>query len=203
MAAKKQRVGASVARRQGRAREHILTAARELVLESGPEHLSLRKVAERASFSPASLYEYFDGKDDIVRALSERVARRLDERMASVPRPLPPPKRLVRYGQAYVAFARENPEDFVLLFHHLRSKRTATTEPVEGGSYLRLLEAAREGIADQSIARRDPEGVAYGLWAVAHGLAMLQITHLRGFDIDFEAADADALRTYVEGLRAP
>ena len=188
--------------RHERTRELVLAAARELVLEAGADALSLRKVAERARFSPASLYEYFDGKDEILRVLAERVVARLDASMAQVPSSLAPLLRLVRYGQAYVRFARENREDFLLLFVRLRSKRMATAQPVEGGSpYGRILDAAREGIALGVIDHRDPETVAYGLWGTAHGLAMLQLTHLEGFAIDFETVDAEVLRTHVEGLR--
>ncbi len=191
-------------RRHDRSREHILTAARELVLEAGPERLSLRKVAERAHFSPSSLYEYFDGKDDIVRQLSARVMARLDLRMAQVPATLDPPRRLVRYGMAYVAFAAECPEDFLLSFMHLRSQRSAPSEQVGAQSpYARILAAVRTGLDDGSLAgpERDPETVAYGLWAVAHGLAMLQVTHLKGYAMDFEAADRAVIETYVRGLQ--
>lgn len=192
-------------RRKNRSREHILTAARELVLEAGAENLSLRKVAERADFSPSSLYEYFESKDDLIRALSERVMLRLDARMATVPATLQPSQRLLRYGLAYVAFAREEPQDFLLFFLHLRTRRTSTAQPAGPRSpYARILEAVKAGLASGALARKgvDAEGIAYGVWAVAHGLAMLQLTHLKGFDADFEAADRAVLEAHLDGLRA-
>jgi AcrR family transcriptional regulator len=53
-------------RRRLATRTEILTAARELLLEVGPEELSLRQVARRADFSPAALYTYFTSRDEIV-----------------------------------------------------------------------------------------------------------------------------------------
>jgi AcrR family transcriptional regulator len=191
-------------RRHDRSRRGILEAARELVLESGVENLSLRKVAERADYSPASLYEYFDGKDHLVRELAAEVMRRLDARLAQVPTTLAPPKRLVRLGLSYVAFSRENPEDFLLLFTRLRSRRRSPAEPPgQASPYARIVGAVREGVEGGWFARRedrDVETIAYGLWAIAHGMAMLQLTHLHGYDADFEAADALALEAFIAGL---
>ena len=190
-------------RRRIRSRELILSAARELVLEVGPDKVSLRKIAERAGYSPSSLYEYFDGKDALLRALSQRVAERLSRRLATVPQSLPAPRRLVRYGQEYVRFARALPEDFLLLFLHLRSQRTAHAQPVEAASpYRPILLAAQEGLATGAFnaAAGDAETLAYGLWAVVHGLAMLQLTHLKGYEVDFEVADSAVIESYVAGL---
>ena len=59
--------------------------ARELLLEVGPEELTLRQVARRADFSPASLYTYFSSRDDIVVALHAESLQRLEQ----VPAPRP------------------------------------------------------------------------------------------------------------------
>ncbi len=52
-------------------KEAILDAARALILEQGPEQLSLRAVARRSAYSPAALYEYFDGKDALIAAVAD------------------------------------------------------------------------------------------------------------------------------------
>src|SRR5687768_12961991 len=92
-------------RRQHRSRRQILLAARELVLELGADAVSLRAVAARANYSPASLYEYFEGKDDLLRELGEESMVVLRGRMERVPATLPPDRRPVRYAQAYLSFA--------------------------------------------------------------------------------------------------
>ncbi len=190
-------------RKRHRSRSHILAAARELILEKGAEALSLREVAARAGYSPASLYEYFDGKDDLVATLVAESHARLNARMRALPTALPPPRRLIRLGQAYLAFARENPEDFALFFGRTPSKRQAAADPVTGSAYEVLRDAVVAGLEDGTMrpeAGGDAEEIAYGFWALAHGLATLQLTHLRGFQADFEAADLRALETYVAGL---
>lgn len=189
-------------RKRQRSRAHILTAARELVLEQGADVVSLREVAARAGFSPASLYEYFGSKEEIIAALAAEVAARLATRLGAVPATLPPSKRLLRLTEAYIGFARENPQDYLLLFSHLRSGRRAPSDPLPPASPYGLVRAAAAaGVAE---GRFDPrlsaDDIAYGLWAFAHGAAMLQLTHLSGFQADFEAADRVSLEALIAGF---
>jgi AcrR family transcriptional regulator len=188
-------------RRHERIREHILMAARELVLEMGVEHFSLRKLAERAHFSPASMYEYFDSKEALLHALATRAIAQLHARMARVPNSLRASTRLARFASCYLSFAREYPEDFLLAFLLLPSKRTCHHQNVEGSPYARLLEAAHDGLADGSFAPEEAETIAYGAWALVHGLATLQTTHLKHYDADFETADKKIIATWLCGLR--
>ena len=86
-------------------------AARELMLEVGPEALSLRQVARRADFSPAALYTYFSSREELVAALFAESFQRLDEYLRRVPDDLPLQRRVVELGMAYMDFARDNPMD--------------------------------------------------------------------------------------------
>lgn len=192
-------------RKRQRSRAGILTAARDLVLEKGPDMVSLREIAARAGFSPASLYEYFASKEEILEALAADVGARLHARLAAVPGTLSPPRRLVRLGEAYLAFARENPADYLLVFSHLRSRRRGTHEALPPASPFGIVrDAVAAGLACGAFApRASAEDLAYGLWALVHGAAMLQATHLRAFEADFEAADRAALDAFVVGLAQP
>ena len=48
-----------------RTQQNIIQAAHELIQENGFNRLSLRAIAKRVQYAPASLYEYFDNKDAI------------------------------------------------------------------------------------------------------------------------------------------
>jgi AcrR family transcriptional regulator len=186
-------------RARTRSRANILAAARELVLAEGVEALSLRAVAARAGFSPAGLYEYFDSKDDIVRGLAGEVAGQLDHRLAAVPVSLPAPRRLARLASAYLDFARDRPEDYLVLFVRLTASRTSPAQAA-GGAYGRVLAAAEAGLADGSLEGGDAEEIAYAIWALVHGMAMLQLTHLKGYDADFAASDRKIIDRLVAGF---
>ena len=121
-------------RRQA-SREDILEAARSLLLERGHDKLSLRGVARRASFSPAGLYEYFDNKDALVNAVAERIEQQLRLRLQAVAdEAAEGQERLVRILMAYIAYARENPEDFQLLYARLSQPRRSLEDPIPEGS---------------------------------------------------------------------
>lgn len=193
-------------RRKERSRAGILAAARALVLEKGADAVSLREVAAQAGYSPASLYEHFEGRDDILGALAAEIGERLSARLATVPESLPPPRRLLRIGLAYLAFGRECPQDYGLLFGVLRSRRRSTVEaPSPRSPFALVLSAVRAGIGSGDFVARPgfgAEEMAYGLWALVHGMLSLQTGHLSGFEADFELVDRHALEVFVAGLRA-
>lgn len=169
--------------------DRILDAARQLVMENGWDRFSLRALARAVSLSPASLYEYFDGKEAILEAVADRARRRLIDELRSVPAE---GNRLVELAMAYVAFAREHREDFLLLF----ARTNAQDVPGRNSPYaIWLNQATRE------LRGGDPHTAAYGVWACAHGLAMLQLTELGGVEANFEKSDRQTIETLVGGLQ--
>jgi AcrR family transcriptional regulator len=185
-------------------RRSILHAARALVVAQGHEKLSLRAVAAEAGFSPASLYEYFDGRDDLLAAVAQDASARFGAALAlAADRGKTPAVALVEVGLAYVDFAREHKEDFLLLFGRLDSGRQRFSDAVPTNSpYAVVMNGVREalGARGRRATQATVEQLSYLLWATAHGMAMLQVTHLRDFEADFEAADRAGLTALVRGL---
>lgn len=172
--------------------DRILDAARNQVMEQGWDRFSLRGLARAVSLSPASLYEYFDGKDAILEAVADRARRRLINELRGVPADAE--HRLVELAMAYVGFARRHREDFMLLFARSREEDV----PGKDSPYaIWLNQATRE------LGGRDPHTAAYGVWACAHGLAMLQLTELGGVEADFASSDRRTVQALVGALNAP
>lgn len=185
-------------------REKILETARTLLLENGHERLSLREIAREAGYGPASLYEYFDSRDAIIDALSARAASSLRGALARRSKDARGERQaLVEIALGYVAWAKAHKEDFLMLFTRLPSKRRGLDETSQRESpYTVVLEAVvgahRAGIVSQK-GNESVERLAYGLWALAHGMAMLELTHLSGFKADFKAADRAIAEALVAG----
>jgi AcrR family transcriptional regulator len=192
-------------RRRLDTREEILVAARELLLEVGPEALSLRQVARRADFSPAALYTYFSSRDEIVAALFAESFGRLDAYLSRVPTDLPLQKRVVELGMAYMEFARDNPMD-------LRCILVATSQeglPSSSGTALglgaaRLLaDTFREGM-EEGVFATEPQlsaaEMAYGSWALVHGMALVGGIDLTGVANMVSAAPRKVLEAFVAFL---
>jgi len=192
-------------RRYARTRQAILDAARRLIAEQGLDRFSLRELARRVDYSPAGLYEYFGSKDEIVAAVTAEGFDRLSSYLDHVASDLPPTERLVEIGLAYVGFARHNPDYFTLMFTDLPSRRTSLAESVSSRSpYRTLLETVQAGIQAGELIPAENHGaeeIAYGLWSLVHGMATLELTHLRDFEADFEAVNRWALEVFLEGLK--
>jgi AcrR family transcriptional regulator len=67
-------VGSDAPVRRTLNRQRILDAAADLVQAGGPATLSMRKLAQRLDVTPMALYRWFDDKDDLVSALTDRIA---------------------------------------------------------------------------------------------------------------------------------
>ena len=70
-----------VAERRDREREEvrrkILDAARELFTAEGYERVTMRRIAEAIEYSPTTIYNHFQDKDDLLQALCEDEFARL------------------------------------------------------------------------------------------------------------------------------
>lgn len=194
-------------RRRLSTREEILTAARELLLEVGPEALSLRQVARRADFSPAALYTYFASRDELVASLFAESFERLDAYLRRVPVDLAPPERVVELGMAYMDFARDNPMD-------LRCILSATSQdlPPSSGKALGLGSARligqtfREGVEQGVFAGASglsAAEMAYGAWALVHGMVSIAGIDLTEVSDEVSAEPRRVLESYVQLLMAP
>jgi AcrR family transcriptional regulator len=184
-------------RRRNRTRAAILNEALALMRRSGVEAIGIRELARRLDYSPAALYRYFGSREDIVATLAAESMGLLGERLRAVDGA--GPEALVSLGEAYLAFAAEEPVRFRLLFVDLPSSRTSLRQlPPTDSPYVLVLEAATRAKAEGRITRDlDAESVAYTLWSLVHGMAVLESTHLRGFDANFARAHRVALEHLV------
>lgn len=192
-------------RRHSKTKATILEAAREIIAEKGPDGFSLRELARRIDYSPSGLYEYFKSKDDLVTAISAEGLEWLRDYLQRVPTDLSPSVRLLEMGLAYLDFAQDHPEHFLLIFNNLTSNQTLVNESADPDSpYYILLQAVRAAIEAGEFSPREGyrlEEIAYSFWSLLHGMAMLRLTHLRHCQADFEAIQRRALQMFAEGFK--
>ncbi len=192
-------------RRREKTKQAILETAQELISEKGPDGISIREIARRIDYSPASLYEYFNSKDDILAAVCADGMKELSAAFNEVSAELSPTERLIEYSLIYANFARRQPEKFLLIFNTLPASRTSLEQPVEPGSpYQILLDTVQAALAAGEFKTTDTcaaEGIAFSLWALMHGRAMLELTFLRNFETDFDLVHRWAMEIFINGLR--
>src|SRR5262245_20911519 len=100
-------------------RELILDAAQEIIDAQGLAGLSAREIARRIGYSPGTIYNMFANLDDVVLNVEARVLDALDKRLTDIQATDGAANgRVTRIAHAYLAFTRENPRLWNLLFEH-------------------------------------------------------------------------------------
>ncbi len=194
-------------RRRAATRAEILSAARELLLEVGPEAVSLRQVARRADFSPGALYTYFASRDEIIASLFSESFERLDSYLRRVPVELSPEKRAVELGLAYMDFARDNPMDLRCVLLATSPELPAASGRAVGLGAASLIgqtfrDGMERGVFSPSSGLTAPE-MAYGLWALVHGLVSIAAIDVTQVAEDVSAVPRRILETFVSLLTNP
>jgi AcrR family transcriptional regulator len=200
-------------RRFQRTQQAILDAAREIISKQGVEALSIRAIAEKIDYSPAGLYEYYGGKEEIIAALCTQGLQHFARHLRSVDKSLAPEAYMVELGVAYVDFALKNPDFFLLMF---------TTAPLvlpdlaehksdvgrglqDDDAFSILLHGVERCVAAGLFCPQPNYGVlemARTAWALAHGIAMLQLSALRELPFAFDQIRV-ALRIQFHGMKLP
>ncbi|MEJ2759313.1 MAG: hypothetical protein P8046_12605, partial [Anaerolineales bacterium] len=82
-------------------------------------------------------------------------------------------------------------------------KETPEEIDLSRSSYSLLSRAVKESIDNHEIPTQDnfhAQEVAYGFWALVHGMAMLQVIYARRLEMDFPKVDRIVIKKLVEGL---
>ena len=192
-------------RRHTATRDEILDAARGLMLEVGLENVSLRAIARRSGFSPASLYTYFASRDNLLVALTEQSLANLRACLEAVSRDLPADERVVQYGLAYMRFGAENPADLAaILAYSAMSLSVAVDTSLGLGAAHLIGDTFREGV-EAGIFPDGPlptQAMAYSTWALVHGMTTLRNVDLSWVSDDIGADPASVLRAHVASLKS-
>jgi AcrR family transcriptional regulator len=204
-----------VAERREREREQlrqdIIIAARDLLLEQGLSGLSMRAIAERIEYSPATLYLYFKDKDELVGEvihtgfeLMHEVAQEELERTGAGASAA---EQYTALGRAYARFALENPAYFRVMFELPATAGLCHPAPCprpESG-FEQTVEVVGRAIAEGELRGPDARRTAVIGWGLVHGLTTLYLAgHLSeevGGPDEFNELVEDAMQSIHTGWR--
>ena len=160
-------------RRASTAPVEILKATEALLLETGEEGVSIRKVSERCGYSAPTIYHHFGDKRGLIDSLLEERFRVVHQLMVGIPRGPDTALHLREMARAFIEFSLKNPSHYRLL----TTPRPESEPDVPSAKAARdlvkiaLEELAREG----TLATSDTEAAFQVLWAVVHGLISLPV----------------------------
>lgn len=158
-------------------RAKALTAAATLLSAQGAEELNLRAIAETAGIGLASIYHYFESKEDLLLSLAlggfedlrrDVIAYQNDPEFASP----------MRGGaRAYFGFVETRPQLFSLMFNERLLARHEGLREAENAVFLAYRAAVE---ADDRIPPQHQEDAAYALWALGRGMAAIIASYPNG-----------------------
>ncbi len=159
-------------------RDRLIAIAAELVDEGGAAAVTMRSVGGRAGFSHNVPYKHFADKRDLLACVAAAELRTLAASLTSAAARRNRAGRVEDAALAYLAWARERPNRFLLVFgpwgtephEELGAAAAAATEAMHAAAAA----AVKEGL------HGDPGRISALVWALAHGAAGLDLTgHLR------------------------
>lgn len=186
----------------GDLRTQLLAAAEAVLADRGLEGFTLRECARRAGVSHAAPAHHFGDVTGLLTAMAAIGFERLHATIAAHVEAAPD-ERTARYAAAaagYMAFARENPQHFALMFRHAVLDHTDEALCTAASAAFEQL----VGLVAELRASADPLGypdtrldVAM-TWATIHGLATLVLAGHFPFPAHGEDREA-AIAATVEG----
>ena len=180
------------------------TATRQLATR-GVDKVSMRSLAEELGCSATMLYSYFSNKDELVAttrtAAYNRLSKRLEQALATTTDPWQQSRAI---GTAYLAFAREEPESYRLIFAFRQPclsdypKLAAADERSR-----RCLTGYIENMVNAGLLEGDPEILAHLFWSAMHGLIQLDMAgKFEHAGLSFDVLRHEMMRLITRGARA-
>ncbi len=159
----------------GRLKDALLEAARALVAERGPAGFTLAEAAKRVGVTAAAPYRHFPDRNALMAELARTGFESFGQRLAAAwdeGRPHPR-DAFTRMGQAYLAFARDEPGAYATMFENVG----ALASPESGAAADKALSILRQAcsgvLAEAGAAPEGARKLAFEIWSLSHGVAML------------------------------
>lgn len=184
-------------------RERIRAVAQRHVAAHGPDAISLRSIAAELGWTAASLYRYYASKAQLLDALRtaahERFSDCIEAAHASTD-DLWDRSRAI--GDAYVAFAENEPAAYQLMFAHaaLDGEKSPDLQRAEQRSNHTLTDYVRE-MVEAGLLDGDADLIAHAYWAAIHGLVMLRMAGKLDSSPAFDTLRHAAMRMITRGAR--
>jgi AcrR family transcriptional regulator len=161
----------------GNLRQALIEAALSLIAERGPFGFSFVEAARAAGVSPAAPYRHFRDRDELMAEVAQLGFESFALALGTAwdegrPDPI---AAFTRIGQAYLAFARNEPAYYAAMFEAgIAAQRHPALSLAADRAFGVLRQAADMLTARLPAAGRPPPlMLALHVWALSHGIASL------------------------------
>jgi len=157
----------------------IMDAAMRMFVEAGYEKTSIRNIAEKIEYSPATIYLYYKDKDELLYDVQAQGFSQLLEIFQQKATDKDPFKRLAQMSKAYVEFGMEHPDIYDLMFiirAPMNKIEEEGTKWVNGDACFQYLLVTLEECMEKGLIKFTDKMVgALSIWSMLHGLVSLNV----------------------------
>jgi AcrR family transcriptional regulator len=154
----------------------ILDTAQKLFIQKGYGHTSIRNIAQQIEYSPATIYLYFQDKDEILFLLQERFYETFMEKINEFSFMKDHFSRLKKMSISYIEFAQKNPAQYDLLFYNNPfEKSSPEIIPPRDRILSMIRDHVSPTITHNQLTRMPVTEAVSMVWAFLHGLALLSM----------------------------
>lgn len=164
------------AREKQEMRQLILDAARQLFIEEGFANVSVRRLAEKIEYSPATIYLYFKDKDEILYAVHNHGFSLYLQSLWGIEQITDPFEKLKAVCHRYLQFGLNHPELYDLMFIDrapVRHIEDADESDPGRQSYEGFVHIVQACIDAGYLPMQDARLASFSLWAYVHGVIAL------------------------------
>jgi AcrR family transcriptional regulator len=175
--------------------EKVIEQARAMIEAEGVEGVSLHKLAAALGVKAPSLYRYFAGRDELLQAVNLGTAQALGQALLVAVQEAGenPQARALAMAHACRAFAHANPRTYALAYTTMEAAQQPDASALEAIAI--PLQAVIADVAGES----NSLTALRGLWALAHGFALMELNGQFRRGGDLGAAFDQAVRAYLAG----
>lgn len=159
-------------------RREVINSARDLFVKDGYEKFTMRSLAQKIDFSPATIYQYFKNKDELLSAICEGDVKELLTNMRNIREHQDNPLEVLRQVMLYfIEFAFDHPDHYKI-FHTLKPDIYGTpTDYMDKKSFARdahleFREILKACVKAGKLRRKDIDVVAQVLECAGHSLLL-------------------------------
>ncbi len=190
-------------------RGKIIDAAISMFLTEGYEKTSIRNIAEKIEYSPATIYLYYKDKDELLYEVQKQAFEKLELEFEAKVTSSDPMERLEQLCYTYVRFGKNNKEMYDLMFM-MKAPMNCVDEDETWNNNTDSFDFLVKCLSDcmeKNLLRFDNVmTAALSVWAMGHGLVSLDVScrfkAMQMDEVSINAAIEEAIGQYLKLIKA-
>jgi AcrR family transcriptional regulator len=186
-------------------RQRIIDASLKMFVQEGYDKTSIRNIADKIEYSPATIYLYYKDKDELLYDVQARAFEKLLIEFRTHATSKSPMKRLEQICETYVRFGMEQQELYALMFIIKAPMNVIEDEEIWANGQAAfdfLLNCVAECIEKGLLRYKDAGTASLSVWSIGHGLLSLhQCCRFKVMHLEEEAIEPLVQSVVKEYLR--